>query len=210
MLRRADELGLKIELQGIDKLRWKAKRQPPPGLLAELREHKAEIIAFLSRPSARKWTAAEAIEADLQHEFISGQLPVVDAAPVRSGMSKPWNAADYKALFDERAAILEFDGGLTRLEAEARAVEHCVVEWLNRHPSSSPAGHCAWCGSPESAGAAVVPFGVGERHTWLHPGCWREWHRRRRADALAALRSIGVPVPELPWPTGRIAGPTPA
>jgi hypothetical protein len=65
----------------------------------------------------------------------------------------------------------------------------------DHHPSSSPVGHCAWCGQPEAGGAAVVPFGVGERHTWLHPHCWPAWHRRRRADALAALRSFGIPVP---------------
>jgi hypothetical protein len=105
----------------------------------------------------------------------------------------PSNAEDWLALFHERAAVLEFDGGLTRSEAEARALEHCLVEWLNRHPLSSQAGHCLWCGNTESAGAAVVPFGVGERHTWLHPGCWPEWHRRRRADAMAALNAIGIP-----------------
>jgi hypothetical protein len=48
---------------------------------------------------------------------------------------------------------------------------------------------------PESTDAAVAPFGVGERHTWLHPHCWPAWYRGRRADAFAALRSFGIPVP---------------
>jgi hypothetical protein len=109
----------------------------------------------------------------------------------------PSNAEDWFALFHERAAVLEFDGGLTRSEAEARALEHCLVEWLNQYPSSSPAGHCAWCGNPESTDAAIVPFGVGERHAWLHPHCWPAWHRRRRADALAALRRFGLPASEM-------------
>jgi hypothetical protein len=122
---------------------------------------------------------------------------------VTGGRLKPWDAADYRALFDERAAILELDGGLARSLAEARATEHCVVEWLNRNPAASPAGHCAWCQTPEAEGAAVVPFGVGERHTWLHPHCWPAWHRRRRADALAALRSFGFPVPVATQPTER-------
>jgi hypothetical protein len=75
--------------------------------------------------------------------------------------------------------------------------------WLNRRPAESAAGHCAWCGCPESAGAAVVPFGVGEHHAWLHPRCWPAWYRRRRADALAALRSFGIPVPVVPPPFER-------
>lgn len=39
-----------------------------------------------------------------------------------------WSAADWQAFFDERAAILEFDGGLPRAEAEARAFACCVAK----------------------------------------------------------------------------------
>jgi hypothetical protein len=50
-----------------------------------------------------------------------------------------------------------------------------------------------WCGNPESAGAAVVPFGVGERHAWLHPDCWPSWHAHRRATAsLAIAEMLGI------------------
>lgn len=34
-----------------------------------------------------------------------------------------WTDADWQALFDERAGIMEFDGGLARAEAEAAAAE---------------------------------------------------------------------------------------
>jgi hypothetical protein len=114
----------------------------------------------------------------------------------------PSDAEDWLALFHERAAVLEFDGHLPRSEAEVRALEDCLVHWLNQHPASSPAGRGAWFGQPEVAGAAVVPFGTGP-HIWLHPRCWPAWHRRRRADALAALRSIGIPVPVVPPPFER-------
>jgi hypothetical protein len=147
----------------------------------------------LSNPAEEGSTAVNATEAGRQRDI--GRLLSVAASAAESGRPKPWDAADYKALFDERAAILEFDGGLTRSEAEKKAIEHCVTEWQNRHPLSSPAGHCAWCRNPASTGAAVVPFGVGERHAWLHPYCWPAWYRLRRADALAALRSFGIPVP---------------
>jgi hypothetical protein len=43
-----------------------------------------------------------------------------------------WSAKDWLAFFDERAGIAEFDGGLPRADAEARAFACCVAEWLNR------------------------------------------------------------------------------
>jgi hypothetical protein len=200
-IRRAGELGLRMEVRGPDRLGWKASRRPPEDFLAELRQHKAEIIAFLTRPSAERLTAVEATEAGGKFE-IGKQLPV-SASPGDGGKPRPWDTTDYRALFDERTAILQFEGGMILSVAEASAVEHCVTEWLNRHPSSSPAGHCVWCGKPEATGAAVVPFGVGERHIWLHPQCWPAWYQRRRADALAALGSFGIPVPMLPQPFER-------
>ena len=36
-----------------------------------------------------------------------------------------WSPDDWQVFFDERAAILEFDGGLPRAEAEARAFACC-------------------------------------------------------------------------------------
>ena len=35
----------------------------------------------------------------------------------------PWSAEDWRAFYDERAAICEFDGGLTRGEAEDLAAQ---------------------------------------------------------------------------------------
>src|SRR6516164_3960437 len=49
-----------------------------------------------------------------------------------------WSAEDWQVFFDERAGIIEFDGGPPRAEAEAQAFDCCVVEWLNRKPA--PAG----------------------------------------------------------------------
>ncbi len=59
--------------------------------------------------------------------------------------------------FDERAGIAEFDGGLPRADAEARAFECCVVKWLDRNPAPSTPGQCASCGR---ADAVVVPYGT--------------------------------------------------
>ena len=66
--------------------------------------------------------------------------------------------------------------------------EQSVVEWLDRHPSPSTPGRCAFCGEPETAAAVVLPFGVEPgSHTWLHAGCWQPWHLQRRSIAQAAL-----------------------
>jgi hypothetical protein len=46
-----------------------------------------------------------------------------------------WSGEDWQVYFDERAGIAEFDGGLPRVDAEARAFACCVVEWLNRNPA---------------------------------------------------------------------------
>lgn len=112
-------------------------------------------------------------------------------AHLRSGVVE-WSAADWRAFFNERAGVGEFDGGMTRADAEAVAFEACVVEWLNRQLLPSPAGECAWCGRRESKGATVLPFGVS-RHAWLHPACWPSWHAERRRAAVAALEGFGIP-----------------
>jgi hypothetical protein len=53
-----------------------------------------------------------------------------------------WSADDWRAFFDERAGIIEFDGGLPRAEAEVQALACCVVEWLNQNPARSTPSYC--------------------------------------------------------------------
>ena len=103
-----------------------------------------------------------------------------------------WSAEDWRARFDERAGFLEHDGSLLRVDSEVQAFESCLVEWLNRNPSSSPAGRCAWCGKSETPSAMVLPFGAGEHHAWLHADCWPAWCQSRRSEAVLALRVMGI------------------
>ena len=117
------------------------------------------------------------------------------AALLRPGRDG-WSGEDWLAFFDERAGIGAFDGGLPRGEAEGRAFECCVVEWLNRHPAPSPPGSCRWCGKSESASAVVLPFGTEPgTHTWLHSNCWQAWHAARRTEAIAVLAAMGIDQP---------------
>ena len=104
-----------------------------------------------------------------------------------------WTAEDWKAFYDERACIAEFDGEQSREQAEAIAFESCVVEWLNRHTCRTDPGCCAACGEPDQEGHAVVPFGTETHgHTWLHPQCWQGWYEARKAEAIIALAAMGI------------------
>jgi hypothetical protein len=71
-----------------------------------------------------------------------------------------WSAEDWQVFFDERAGIAEFDGGLSRAEAEAQAFACCVVEWLNRNPKCSPPGHCLGWGGRDHAHDPLLPCGT--------------------------------------------------
>ena len=84
-----------------------------------------------------------------------------------------WSSEDWQVFFDERASIVEFDGGLPRPQAEAHAFRCCVAEWSNQNPVSSPPGHCIACGGPDHAHDALLPFGIEDTgYAWLHSRCW--------------------------------------
>ena len=107
-----------------------------------------------------------------------------------------WSADDWRVFFDERAGIAEFDGGLPRDQAEARAFACCVAEWLNHHPVRSPQGRCLGCGGGEHAHDPLLPFGIHSTgHSWLHSRCWPAWHAGRKAEAVTALATMGIAAP---------------
>jgi hypothetical protein len=104
-----------------------------------------------------------------------------------------WSGEDWLAYLDERAGIAEFDGGFPRGEAEARAFDCCVVEWLNRNPERSPPGRCLGCGQTGHSHDPLLPFGTeSSGHAWLHSRCWPAWHAGRKAEAVAALAKLGI------------------
>jgi hypothetical protein len=113
-------------------------------------------------------------------------------ALLRTG-SDGWSGEDWRALFDERAGIVEFDGGLPKDQAEARAFACCVAEWLNRNPVRSPPDRCLRCGGGDYAHDALLPFGTDQTDlAWLHSRCWDAWHAGRQAEAVAALSTCGI------------------
>ena len=104
-----------------------------------------------------------------------------------------WPTDEWRAFCDERAAIAEFDGGLSRKEAEALAYDCCVTEWLNRHPIRSSPDRCLWCGHAEGSHGPLAPIGTDVAgHAWLHHRCWEDWHVRRKIEATDALAAMGI------------------
>jgi hypothetical protein len=119
-----------------------------------------------------------------------------------------WSAEDWQDFFHERAGIAEFDGGLPRPEAETRAFECCVVERMNRTFEPSPPGRCFACGGGDRAHDVLRPHGIEPTgHVWLHSRCWPAWHAGRKAEAVAALKAMGiVPPPKFPDDFGKNGG----
>jgi len=107
-----------------------------------------------------------------------------------------WNAEDWQVYFDERAGIAEFDGGLSRAEAEVQAYACCVTEWMNRNPQTSPPGRCLACHVGDSTNDPLLPFGTNTYgHTWLHSRCWDGWFKSRQKEAASALMAMGLEKP---------------
>ena len=135
------------------------------------------------------------VPASLHDEAIAEIKTLKDAIrrALKNETDDPWDADDYRTFYDERAGIAEFDGGQSRVQAEASSLESSIVEWINRHPEPSDPGHCAWCGQQDLSGATLVPFGAdGRGHAWLHAECWANWHQDRRERAQQSLAAMGI------------------
>ena len=104
-----------------------------------------------------------------------------------------WSGEDWRAFFNERAGIAEFEGGLPRDQAEARAFACCVAEWLNSNPMRSAPGCCLACGEAEHGQDPLLPVGTEPTGwAWLHGHCWPGWNACRKADAIAALSTFEI------------------
>ena len=135
---------------------------------------------ILEAPSA---PPADVLEAVSRHKAEILNLLRYDVAR--------WSPEDWQVLFDERAGIAEYDGGLSRLDAEMYAFEDCVDHWLALHlPVAREQEHCLRCGTPvtDQVKASVVVTCVGGTMGRLHDGCAPTWKNLRRWEARTALR----------------------
>ena len=103
-----------------------------------------------------------------------------------------WDAADWRAFFDERAGVREHDGELPRPEAERLALDDTINRWLTQYPPkpTDDVAGCVHCGA--DLGDDGVPVLAGTGHTWVHSRCHAPWLAKRRAEAERALAAVGV------------------
>jgi hypothetical protein len=110
-----------------------------------------------------------------------------------------WSAQDWQIFFDERFDICKMGGLVPREQAEARAFDWCVAEWLNRNSMCSAADSCFGCGGKEEYLDPLLPFGIaiGDR-VWLHSRCQPAWNAGRKAEAISELANMGICVRSKP------------
>jgi len=165
------------------------------GLQARLRRHQADLMAHLAGSGLEPRTAPlggarvevgkdEVKPAELLARLDAG-MPVADTEVIAALSGR-------HVEFDERAGIMEYEGGMTRPEAEVRALEAVLVEWANRYPPEGlPADRCAVCGQPAPTAAlgwVVFDDGALVHYSNARGGdCFGPWQDRRRQDAVRGL-----------------------
>ncbi|MDQ2104433.1 hypothetical protein [Azospirillum isscasi] len=95
-------------------------------------------------------------------------------------------AEDWLHLYEERAAVREFDGGLPRPEAERLTYEEVLLAW-HRESRPSDGNECAACSGVLAGHTVRLPDGA-----WVHTGCVVEYGRLWRKRAAEALRLAGI------------------
>lgn len=92
-------------------------------------------------------------------------------------------AMKWREAYEEKAAIRE-DGGLSRAEAEAGALQDTATRWRSENPlPASDRAACCHCGKQ----APCTPVLAANGHAWLHGQCWAPMNERRQREALDAV-----------------------
>ncbi len=95
--------------------------------------------------------------------------------------------AGWRDYFEERAAIREHDGGLSRTDAEAGAFADCIARWCALNPlAASGDGACVHCGKARPDMPVLAHGG----HAWLHRACWAPMNAQREAHAREAVSAL--------------------
>ena len=143
-------------------------------------------LATLSNPSAK----SKPLENCQKHPHLADLADL--AGGVLSHEQSAWDVEGWKAFYEERAAIGEFDAGLPKAHAEHMAFEQCICHWLAlKPPQAGEQGCCLYCGQP--AGPDAIPTTCAtEVPGLIHHECRDEWGEQRRAQAATALAKFGV------------------
>ena len=130
-------------------------------------------------------------------EVLDGELrkpskPLLESERLSSDSD---TAAHWRRRFEDESIVVQRARDMPSEQAKVEAFRHIVIEYLNEtHPNTDPRV-CAGCRGPDLPLTPTLPFGVGDRHTWLHQRCRDRWAEARRAEAVATLAGMGIEEP---------------
>jgi hypothetical protein len=136
--------------------------------------------------------AAEAASALQKCDTTAAQQVLAEDEAPHSHLDR--DAETWRADFEERAAILEFELGLSREEADRQAFIYAVEKWLVSHPEPPREvwRGCAHCLDDDAEASPLITLPVRGGTTVLHAGCVTAWQAYRGADAESALMRMGI------------------
>lgn len=73
----------------------------------------------------------------MAYEGRAARLTTVEQARIRAAVAN-WDSQDARDHFEERAAIVQFDGGRTEAEAEQIAFERIACRWCEQPHTGGP------------------------------------------------------------------------
>ena len=193
LLKNARAAGLSLEIDG-ENLIVEADRDLPAELIAELREHKTELMAILSRrdPDAGSETTDTAVPPDKLSDTAPRTLaPKTPLAPEPGGAEAAW----WRRRFTISTIHWELSGKRTKAEAERLAYAQLLDDWRRLHGTRWPVWQCAGCGKP-IGGLSALSLTDGNRvHFGEKIECLTPFGRRSHGDAIAALRALKLKPP---------------
>lgn len=157
-------------------------------LLLEVERHGARLVA--AAPDKLK-IVGKPLPSDLIELLRAHKSELLTLLLHHERPEASWADQDWMDSFEERAAILEYDAGLVRAEAERQSLAHVIALWLNSHPPNS-ATHvygCLHCGQHFSCENGV-PSAIPEftHGAWVHSNCIENFHACNRSQAVSKLR----------------------
>jgi len=151
------------------RLKVRASAPLPEAMLDRLRAAKDELIRALSKTQQSLGSAADPVNEE------------------------------WKAYFDERAAMRQFCGGIPRNIAEELAWDDTLGEWHRTHPMEFPAGQCAGCGQSIGQVQALRLYDGNSVH-FDTMNCLARYGETWRGTAAQSLKALRIE-----WPAVRNA-----
>lgn len=145
--------------------------------------------AGLRRSESSECSSSNPTTESRQPLFDVARIAAVAVASAADRFSGPPSveAQRWRDLFEERAAIIEFDAGLSRAEAEAGALADLATRWRCENPlPANDASACAHCGGQKPDTPVLAAAG----HAWLHRECWVTMHAARQRLAEQAVQAL--------------------